>query len=86
MKWANSMNHLANYDGNWLNIALWAAVWKKTTQMLYEKFNWKFYVLMKTTAYILLQKDRTRAIWYAVSIINKYKNKQKQIHQTVNYS
>ena len=40
-----------------------------------EKFNWKFYVLMKTTAYILLQKDRTRALWYAVSIINKYKKK-----------
>ena len=38
-----------------------------------EKFKWKFYVLMKTWACILLQKDRTWALWYALSIINEYK-------------
>ena len=31
----------ANYDSNWLSIALWVAVWKKTTQMLYGKVRLK---------------------------------------------
>ena len=43
-------------DELWLNIALWTAVWKQTTQMLSEKFNWKFYVLMKKQQHLSYQR------------------------------
>ena len=51
-------------DWLWLNIALWAALWKQTPQMLYGKVQLKVLCVdEKTTARILL-KDKKKDEFY----------------------
>ena len=61
-------------DWLWLNIALWAALWKQTPQMLYGKVQLKVLCVdEKTTACILLKDPKKTS-----SMINCIDNKQIQ--------